>query len=81
MDLFKLRVKDLSTDTIYKFTPDEIETILEIHYCTSYFQFVVQFKSEDGHIGCKDLCYVFKDANLIDLMAIDENEHCEIYFE
>ena len=86
MDLFKLRVRDLLTGKIYKFTSDESQDlILEVHYSTSYFQFVVQDTviDVDGHsrYNYRDLCYILDNANPIDLIAIDENEHCEIYFE
>jgi hypothetical protein len=86
MDLSKLRVNDLSTGKVYKFTSNENENcILEIHYCSSYFQFVVQdaVKHENGFTiyTHRDLCFVFENANWIDLSAINNNERCSYWFE
>jgi hypothetical protein len=82
MDLQKLRIKDLSNGEIYKFTPEiNKSSILEIHYCVSYFQFVVQISLGGGHYKLKDLIYIFDNANWVDLIAIREDEKCEIWFE
>ncbi len=84
MNLLKLKVKDLSSGEIYEFNRSgNGNCILEIHYCTSYFQFVVQKEIEKDGIkkySQKDLCYIFKNVNLIDLIAVNDDELCEIYF-
>ena len=86
MNLFNLRVKDLSTGNIYRFqSGGNGNSILEIHFCTSYFQFVVQGQVQDmdGRFiyTYKDLCYVFENANPFDLLAVNEDEKCKYWFE
>lgn len=78
MNLLELKVQDKATGKIYGFSSNPTEnTIIEIHYCTSYFQFVIQEYNEGRYI-IKNLICPFDNANPIDLMCIGEGELGEI---
>jgi hypothetical protein len=82
MELFNLRVKDLSTGDIYYFSQEPGKnTILEIYHCNNCFLFVVQKIEDKSKYISKILTYPFKDINGIDLMTVNENKRCEVYFD
>lgn len=64
----------------------EDDCILEIHYCTSYYQFVVQQKLIDDkgehYFIKKDLIHTHDNyENPIDLLCVNDEDLCEIKFK
>ena len=85
MELYDLVVTDIYGNE-FTFNGNEDNYISEIHYCTSYFQFVVYQKmlSTEGDIYYKkkNLFYIHKNyENPIDLICIEDYEKCNISFK
>lgn len=77
MILDNLVIRDKKGNT-YRFTDKNENNITEVHYCTSYYQFVVQLLTDDGKWEQRDLIHINKNPNPLDLFAIRDNEICEI---
>lgn len=75
----RIRIKD-KEGNVYSFTDKNENNIYEVHYCTSYYQFKVQFLNEDGKFDNRDLVYINENPNPIDLLAINDDEICEIEY-
>lgn len=75
----KISVKD-KYGNIYSMPTNEFDnSILAIHYCTSYYQFEVQTASNDeGKRTYKDIIVLSENPTLVDLIAISDDEIGEI---
>lgn len=77
--LIKVKDKD---GNVYSMPSETDKCILEIHYCTSYIQFIVQdvVIDDDGNkkYPTKNIVVILDENNWIDLMAIKDNEIGEL---
>jgi hypothetical protein len=83
MDLLSLKVKNVATGEIFGFSKSGGEnSIIEIHFCTSYFHFIIQTIEKDEknvtHLFIKHLICPFENANPVDLLCIGKDELGEI---
>jgi hypothetical protein len=75
-----LKVKDQNGD-VYTMPSETPKCILEVHYSTSYYQFVVQdevIEEEGVTFPKKNIIVPLDKSNWIDFLAVNENEIGEI---
>ena len=79
-----ISVKD-STGNVYTMPSSTSKCIIEIHYSTSYYQFIVQdvVTGEDGEKSYpeKTIIVPINGNNWIDFLAVKENELGELVEE
>ncbi len=75
----KISVKDREGN-IYSMPTNELDnSILAVHYCTSYYQFEVQSAiGDNGKRIFKDIIVLTDNPSLVDLIAVDDDEIGEI---
>jgi len=60
------------------FTSDmsKFENIIEIHFCTSYTQVIIQEKDEDNKLQLKDIICnpIGTESDFIDMIAVQSND-------
>ena len=76
-----ISVKD-STGNVYTMPSSTNKSIIEIHYSTSYYQFIVQdvIVGEDGEVLYpeKTIIVPINESNWVDFIAVKESELGEL---
>ena len=79
-----LKVKD-KEGSIFTMPSNSPKCILEVHYSTSYYQFIVQYPTIDEHgierFFTKNIIVPLNEENWIDFIAVDSDEIGELLEE